>query len=207
MIRNCWGFFATGSKTDASAITDIDFSAARTLRDLLAELTSRKIEVVFGRVNPSLRADMERHGIGESSGEGGIPIAPRGGCLRAWACGGSIVFAAGILARVRAGDGVAFLLAIDVASATSASPSRIPSAPATKACQRFGPFFKPGADADRRPEAANHLGDPRFVEVRAAATPQLYALAALAGEDAVAFMLDAAGGCRGAWGSLGSLPA
>jgi hypothetical protein len=57
---------------DASAITDIDFSAARTLRDLLVELTSRNIEVVFGRVNPSLRADMERHGIVGSLGEGRI---------------------------------------------------------------------------------------------------------------------------------------
>jgi sulfate permease, SulP family len=57
---------------DASAVTDIDFSAARTLRDLLAELASRKIEVVFGRVNPSLRADMERHGIADSLGEGRI---------------------------------------------------------------------------------------------------------------------------------------
>ena len=207
MIRNCWGFFATGSKTDASAITDIDFSAARTLRDLLAELTSRKIEVVFGRVNPSLRADMERHGIGEESWRGRYShrstrrLPSRLGMWR--------------LNRLCSRDTCqgpgrgwrSFSLAIDVASATSASPSRIPSAPATKACQRFGPFFKPGADADRRPEAANHLGDPRSVEVRAAATPQLYALAALAGEDAVAFMLDAAGGCRGAWGSLGSLPA
>ena len=33
------------------------------------------------------------------------------------------------------------------------------------------------------------------------------ALAALAGEDAVAVTLDAAGGCRGTWGSLGSLRA
>ncbi|WP_323993329.1 SulP family inorganic anion transporter [Nguyenibacter sp. L1] len=48
---------------DASAITDIDFSAAGALRDLLAELRGRGVSVLFGRVSPYLRADMERHRI------------------------------------------------------------------------------------------------------------------------------------------------
>jgi high affinity sulfate transporter 1 len=48
---------------DANAITDIDFSAARSLRDLLDDLKHEGIAVVFGRVSPYLRSDMDRHGI------------------------------------------------------------------------------------------------------------------------------------------------
>jgi MFS superfamily sulfate permease-like transporter len=57
---------------DASAITDLDFSAARTLRDLFSELKAKNVSVVFGRVEPSLRSDMERHGIAAIVGEGRI---------------------------------------------------------------------------------------------------------------------------------------
>ena len=48
---------------DAGAITDIDYSAARDLRDLCGELKDRGLVLVFGRVGPDLRADMDRHGI------------------------------------------------------------------------------------------------------------------------------------------------
>ena len=48
---------------DASAITDLDFSAASAIRDLLSDLTARNVTIVFGRVSPFLRADMDRHGI------------------------------------------------------------------------------------------------------------------------------------------------
>jgi sulfate permease, SulP family len=48
---------------DASAITDLDFSAAHAIRDLLANLKARNVTIVFGRVSPYLRADMDRHGI------------------------------------------------------------------------------------------------------------------------------------------------
>ena len=48
---------------DASAITDLDFSAAHVIRDLLADLTARNITIAFARVAPYLRADMDRHGI------------------------------------------------------------------------------------------------------------------------------------------------
>lgn len=48
---------------DAGAITDIDYSAARDLRDLFEELRGRDLALVFGRVGPDLRADMDRHGI------------------------------------------------------------------------------------------------------------------------------------------------
>jgi high affinity sulfate transporter 1 len=48
---------------DAGAITDIDYSAAQAVRDLLRELAGRGVGVVFGRVTSYLRADMDRHGI------------------------------------------------------------------------------------------------------------------------------------------------
>ncbi len=54
---------------DAGAITDMDYSAARTLRDLLNELKARNVNVALGRVEPSLRSDMARHGIAAIVGE------------------------------------------------------------------------------------------------------------------------------------------
>ncbi len=54
---------------DASAMTDIDYSAAHSLRDLCADLKRCGINLVFGRVNTYLRADMDRHGITSAIGE------------------------------------------------------------------------------------------------------------------------------------------
>ncbi|AQU88429.1 sodium-independent anion transporter [Komagataeibacter nataicola] len=48
---------------DASAITDIDFSAASDLRDLFTDLRQQGVRIIFGRVTPYLRADMDRHRI------------------------------------------------------------------------------------------------------------------------------------------------
>ena len=48
---------------DASAITDLDYSAARTLTDLYDDLAKSGVTLVFARVRPSLRADMDRHGL------------------------------------------------------------------------------------------------------------------------------------------------
>jgi len=48
---------------DASAITDLDYSAARSVGDLCATLKHGGIEVIFARVNRYLRSDMDRHGI------------------------------------------------------------------------------------------------------------------------------------------------
>jgi MFS superfamily sulfate permease-like transporter len=48
---------------DASAITDLDYSAARSVGDLCKALKQRGIEVIFARVNRYLRSDMDRHGI------------------------------------------------------------------------------------------------------------------------------------------------
>jgi MFS superfamily sulfate permease-like transporter len=57
---------------DASATTDIDYSAARTLRDFIGELAARKVHIVFGRVSSSLRADMQRYSIAATLGEENI---------------------------------------------------------------------------------------------------------------------------------------
>jgi sulfate permease, SulP family len=54
---------------DASAITDLDYSASRTLRDLVTDLEHQNVEIIFGRVSQYLRADMERHGITAAIGE------------------------------------------------------------------------------------------------------------------------------------------
>lgn len=48
---------------DAAAITDLDYSAGRSVIDLCSELAERGVQVIFGRVNRYLRADMDRHGI------------------------------------------------------------------------------------------------------------------------------------------------
>jgi sulfate permease, SulP family len=54
---------------DAGAITDIDYSAAQSLRDLLDELGRQGVDVVFARVSPYLRSDMDRHGVTVAIGE------------------------------------------------------------------------------------------------------------------------------------------
>jgi len=48
---------------DCGAITDIDYSAARTIRDLVRDLADHDVAVIFGRVSPYLKSDMDRHGI------------------------------------------------------------------------------------------------------------------------------------------------
>jgi sulfate permease, SulP family len=57
---------------DAGAITDIDYSAAQCLLDLLDELARRKVNLIFGRVNHYLRSDMDRHGITAAVGQSRI---------------------------------------------------------------------------------------------------------------------------------------
>jgi SulP family sulfate permease len=54
---------------DAAAITDMDYSAARSVRDLLKELSRQKVGMIFARVSPYLRSDMDRHGITAAMGK------------------------------------------------------------------------------------------------------------------------------------------
>jgi MFS superfamily sulfate permease-like transporter len=48
---------------DAGAITNIDYSAAQSLRDLLDDLVRQGVDMIFARVRPSLRSDMDRHRV------------------------------------------------------------------------------------------------------------------------------------------------
>lgn len=57
---------------DASAITDLDYSAARTLYSLLRDLGRRDVTSIFARVNHFLRADLDRHGVTALLGEAKI---------------------------------------------------------------------------------------------------------------------------------------
>jgi sulfate permease, SulP family len=75
---------------DAGAITDIDYSAAQSLRDLLDDLAHQGVGMVFARVSPYLRSDMDRHCITVAIGEARIfatlheaIVAVRGGALGA----------------------------------------------------------------------------------------------------------------------------
>jgi MFS superfamily sulfate permease-like transporter len=54
---------------DAGAITDIDYSAAQSVRDLLEDLARQSVGVIFARVSPYLRSDMDRHRITAAIGE------------------------------------------------------------------------------------------------------------------------------------------
>jgi high affinity sulfate transporter 1 len=75
---------------DAGAITDIDYSAGQSMRDLLDELARQKVGIVFARVSPYLRSDMDRHHVTAAIGETRIfttlhdaIAAVRGGALEA----------------------------------------------------------------------------------------------------------------------------
>jgi len=54
---------------DAGAITAIDYSAAQAVRDLLEDLARLGVCMVFARVSPYLRSDMDRHRITAAIGQ------------------------------------------------------------------------------------------------------------------------------------------
>ena len=54
---------------EAGAITDLDYSAACSLRELCDDLTRRGVGLVFAEVSPYLRADMDRYGLTAVIGE------------------------------------------------------------------------------------------------------------------------------------------
>ena len=57
---------------EADAITDLDYSAAQSVRELLDDLAGQKVGMMFARVSPYLRSDMDRHGITAAIGEARI---------------------------------------------------------------------------------------------------------------------------------------
>ena len=54
---------------DCSAVTDIDYSAAKSLHELLRELERSEVAVLFARVNRYLRGDLDRHCLTPVIGE------------------------------------------------------------------------------------------------------------------------------------------
>jgi MFS superfamily sulfate permease-like transporter len=57
---------------DAEAITNLDYSAARTVRRLHQDLLSNGTVLAFARVGPSLQSDMLRHGLVDVIGQAQI---------------------------------------------------------------------------------------------------------------------------------------
>jgi MFS superfamily sulfate permease-like transporter len=55
---------------DAEAITNVDYTAARMLSQLQKELANSGVVLVFARVPPSLKADLDRHLLTEIIGPG-----------------------------------------------------------------------------------------------------------------------------------------
>jgi sulfate permease, SulP family len=60
-IRGLAGSAVRWIVVDAGPVTKIDYSAARTVRELLAELADRHIELAVAHVEPELQADLDRH--------------------------------------------------------------------------------------------------------------------------------------------------
>ena len=54
---------------DAEAITNLDYTAARVVRDLQKELAQLGVTLAFARVGPYLKADFDRHGITDDIGD------------------------------------------------------------------------------------------------------------------------------------------
>ena len=57
---------------DAEAIGAVDLSAGQTVRGLLEDLSRKGVQVIFGRVNPYLLSDMQRHRLAAVLGDGRI---------------------------------------------------------------------------------------------------------------------------------------
>lgn len=57
---------------DSGAVTDMDYSAAQSIRDLLKELECQRVGIVFARITPFLQSDMDRHGITDALGKNRI---------------------------------------------------------------------------------------------------------------------------------------
>jgi SulP family sulfate permease len=53
---------------DAGAITKVDFSAARVIKDLQQDLADANVALVFAHVEPELQADLDRHHLTELIG-------------------------------------------------------------------------------------------------------------------------------------------
>ena len=57
---------------DAGAITNVDYTAARVVRELQQDLLSRGVELVLAHVQSDLKPDLDRHRITQAIGPGRI---------------------------------------------------------------------------------------------------------------------------------------
>jgi SulP family sulfate permease len=57
---------------DAGAITNLDYTASRVVRDLHQDLAKRRIGVLVAHIEPGLQADLDRHGLTNIIGPGRI---------------------------------------------------------------------------------------------------------------------------------------
>jgi SulP family sulfate permease len=53
---------------DAGAITHVDYTAAHVILELLQELTTRRVELIFAHVQSDLKPDLDRHHLTEAIG-------------------------------------------------------------------------------------------------------------------------------------------
>ena len=69
---------------DAEAITNVDYTAARMVRQLHKELVDRGVVLVFARAPLSLKADLDRHLLTRGHRPGAVfrPPSRCGGCIR-----------------------------------------------------------------------------------------------------------------------------
>ena len=74
---------------DCAAIFDLDYTAARTVRDLIDGLKSAQVGLVLARVNAFLRSDLVRHGVAAAVAKTGSSTpcmrrSPRSAWAGAW---------------------------------------------------------------------------------------------------------------------------
>jgi len=53
---------------DAGAITHVDYTAARVVRELQRDMAQLKVDLVFAHVQSDLKPDLDRHGLTDAIG-------------------------------------------------------------------------------------------------------------------------------------------
>jgi high affinity sulfate transporter 1 len=68
---------------DAGALTNIDYSAGRTLKDLQLDLAKQNVVLAFTRIDDTLRKEFDRQGLTESIGQEHLFFS-RSSCIKAY---------------------------------------------------------------------------------------------------------------------------
>ena len=77
---------------EADAITNLDYTATRVVLTLIKELAGEKTGIAFARVSPSLRADMDRHGVTAALGPDKLFVSRHEALVAAGSSGGAVGF-------------------------------------------------------------------------------------------------------------------